>query len=472
MALVSGFRAAASLSLRTSSSASICWRTSRLAPLCTLSAATAGLGRVAEESISDDRWPRTRADSRERLGLQIANQERSSRRHQDAGLSSAVSSEGLGVKGEVLDAARNRDWAAARAAFDRLEKPERVVYNSLLHAADRCNRRREAEIIFSEMQEKSIVRSEIAYTSVINLCARDGDTDRVFELLKQLRSEGLQPDVMVYSAALAGYSRTFDVEGAAARWKEMLEGGVRPTSIAFISLLNVYAASRDPVSARVRLAEMASFGLVPQTPHWNVLLKACLRKPDAEGALAALGEMRAAGVSPNVVSFTTALAAIHAQQLPGSQARAEALCHEMSALGVQADSFFVEERVRGQLGELQYQGSRGRRASMETLGLGTLESAAETLRKAREVGIRVGPRTLQLETELADVLAFRGRASSGAATAAASPSVSSVPSSPSAADWVEVRSAEHGIYFWDRSTGTTQWTRPAGLSASDTISAA
>ncbi|CAE8672292.1 unnamed protein product, partial [Polarella glacialis] len=118
--------------------------------------ATAGLGRVAEESISDDRWPRTRADSRERLGLQIANQERSSRRHQDAGLSSAVSSEGLGVKGEVLDAARNRDWAAARAAFDRLEKPERVVYNSLLHAADRCNRRREAEIIFSEMQEKSI----------------------------------------------------------------------------------------------------------------------------------------------------------------------------------------------------------------------------------------------------------------------------------------------------------------------------
>eukprot|EP00931_Biecheleriopsis_adriatica_P066223 TRINITY_DN40621_c0_g1_i1.p1 TRINITY_DN40621_c0_g1~~TRINITY_DN40621_c0_g1_i1.p1 ORF type:complete len:504 (-),score=91.28 TRINITY_DN40621_c0_g1_i1:56-1513(-) len=417
--------------------------------------------------FQEDFRPLSRADSRERLGLQLKNKEKVARRQQDAGWRSGVSAASLEAKAALMRAATSRNWDAARAAFDSLDSPEQVVYNSLLHVADRCRRRREAEGVFAEMAKQGVSRNVLAYTSLINLAARDGDTQRIQELMASLREEGLKPDVMVYSAALAGNGRACNVAGAVALWQEMLQAGVQPTSISFISLLNVFASAGDPASAREQMAGMQRFGLSPETPHWNALLKACLRKPDARAALAALEEMSSTGTRPNVVSYTAVLGTLHAEQPENWREHAEALCRQMQEQGVKPDAFFVEERVRGQLGELHCLGSRMRKAGLEALDTATLQSAAATLQDARETNIRVGPRTSQLEQDVLQVLSLRTQ------TATDSPEreprnevaagVSEGLSKSPGADWVEVCSAEHGTYFWDRASGITQWERPDGI---------
>eukprot|EP00933_Yihiella_yeosuensis_P005306 TRINITY_DN109796_c0_g1_i1.p1 TRINITY_DN109796_c0_g1~~TRINITY_DN109796_c0_g1_i1.p1 ORF type:complete len:464 (+),score=80.83 TRINITY_DN109796_c0_g1_i1:14-1405(+) len=400
----------------------------------------------------------TRAASRERQGLDLGNEELGERRKDPMRFGTATE-EALEVKEAMTKALDMRDWSGVRAAFDAMPQPEQVVYTFLLHAADRCNKRFEAEDIFAEMKNKGVFRSEIAFTSLINLCAREGDVGRVRQLMQELKSEGLTPDVMVYSAALTAFGRSGDSDGGLALWQEMISSGVQPTAISYIAFLNVSAAARDPAASRERLMEMAKFGLRPQAAHWNAVLKACKLADDANFALQILEEMKTSSVPPNIVSYTAAIGSLHAERSAGWPEKVKALRSDMESQGIQPDSFFIQESIKGQLGDFWHvSGFRAKRAALEALDYATLQGALDDLKFARGKGIRLTARTAKLEEELQEVLSspFRGQ------RAANPPPLSGATVAPKAADWVEVHSQEHGRpYYWDRVSGVTQWERPA-----------
>ena len=52
------------------------------------------------------------------------------------------------------------------------------------------------------MRSRGLVPNEITYNSVINACAKGGESQRALNLLDEMRSRGLVPDEITYSSVI------------------------------------------------------------------------------------------------------------------------------------------------------------------------------------------------------------------------------------------------------------------------------
>eukprot|EP00928_Gymnodinium_smaydae_P026728 TRINITY_DN208_c1_g1_i1.p1 TRINITY_DN208_c1_g1~~TRINITY_DN208_c1_g1_i1.p1 ORF type:complete len:470 (+),score=95.04 TRINITY_DN208_c1_g1_i1:51-1412(+) len=396
-------------------------------------------------------------DNRATLGISLENTEKLQRRQPDRAFDGEDRAPPSALaKREIREAASRRDWQAARARF--LEGPPApVTFAAIMYAADRCGKLEEGEEFYAQMRQAGFARAD-AFTSLINLNCRYGNMTRARELLAEMRACNLVVDAMVFSALLNGAAKLADAECAQSIWQEMLSVGIKPTLIGFVSLMNAYAEAGRVDLAIASLDQILQHGLQPQAVHWNIVLKACKMKPDAATARREFQRMRAAGFEPIIVTYTALLGAIWRSAEPGWEAEVETLLSDMSKAGVPHDLRFVEERIASRLG--CYASEALTRTASE-LDAGRLEEAAAYFRAFETSSPENLPRRAELVRR--DLEQLLQRVGSLGASRTQDASAAPGDSSASTSDWVEVQSAAHGNYFWNRISGATQWERPAGV---------
>lgn len=141
--------------------------------------------------------------------------------------------------------------------------------NSLLDLYAKCGKIREAERLFDEMEEKSVV----SWTSLIVGLAVNGFGGRALELFKKLEEEGLVPSEITFVGVLYACSHCGLVDEAFAYFERMKkEFGIVPKIEHYGCMVDLLGRAGLVKQAYEYIQEMP---LPPNAVIWRTLLGAC-----------------------------------------------------------------------------------------------------------------------------------------------------------------------------------------------------
>ena len=161
----------------------------------------------------------------------------------------------------------------------------------------------------------------IAFTSLLNAYAAQGDVGKALRVLAQMTDSGVQPNTVTYTSLVNAHVRAGDLPGA---WKvvdRMRKHGAEPNAHTFTTLLSAHAKAGQVKEAWGVLDTMAEAGTKANVVTYNCLLQAHVRSGDVAGAARVLGKMEDAGISNDPVTFRNLISlCLKAGDIPGARA--------------------------------------------------------------------------------------------------------------------------------------------------------
>ncbi|RKO92532.1 hypothetical protein BDK51DRAFT_28358 [Blyttiomyces helicus] len=133
------------------------------------------------------------------------------------------------------------------------------------------------------------------YNIVLNMFAKLGGVEWCEKIVGEMRSNGVQLDVVTYTTVMEAYTKDNNIEGARARLDEMLAEGIVPTAAPFCILGNLYARLYDHEALEALYDEMTALRVAPTRTFFGILLRNSTRLGPTKTRLA---EMRKLGISP------------------------------------------------------------------------------------------------------------------------------------------------------------------------------
>ena len=137
--------------------------------------------------------------------------------------------------------------------------------------------------------------------------------DRALRLLAAMRSEGssVRPNVVTYNAAIRACAEGLNPRGAFDLLDQLRDDGLRPTIVTYGSLMTACERVGDIEGAsRVFRAIRAEDGMDANEIVYGAAISCCRKAGEAERALLLLRKMIGEGLSPNTATFNTVVAAL------------------------------------------------------------------------------------------------------------------------------------------------------------------
>jgi pentatricopeptide repeat protein len=247
-----------------------------------------------------------------------------------------------GVQAEkILDA------MIARSELDPSLAPNRIIFNSIIHAWSRQGNTEQAEATFERMKEDPTIDIETGdYNALLSTYARNGNARKAEGVLKDMLESGCEPSIISYNCILDSW-RQGDEPGAAERAESILEtlqsnfdkgeSDIRPNGRSYSSVASAYVKSgrTDSVAQAERLLSLAEErGHAGDSYLYNSVLDAWATSGQKDAAIKAeevLNDMEKAG-SINTVSYNTVIKAWKLSNSRDAAKRAEALLNRMEKL--------------------------------------------------------------------------------------------------------------------------------------------
>ena len=153
-------------------------------------------------------------------------------------------------------------------------------------------------------------------------------------MLEQMRSEGIEPNVITYSAAISACEKGKKWEKALSLLEQMRDARIKPDVISYSAAISACEKGGQWERALSLLEQMRGEGIEPDVISYSAAISACEKGSQWEKALSLLEQMRDEGIKPNVISYN---AAISACEKGGQWKKALLLFKQMRELGVQPD---------------------------------------------------------------------------------------------------------------------------------------
>jgi len=146
--------------------------------------------------------------------------------------------------------------------------PDEISYNAVLAA---CRDPAEAKGIVKEMRMSRRNRhgatppSRITYTHAISACrkAKEPDLETALYFLEAAKSDGIEPNVFMYSAAIWTAERCGDSDIALAILDKMKEVKCEPNAVTYLGVISTLAVAGRAIEAIQMFEEMKSSGIDP-----------------------------------------------------------------------------------------------------------------------------------------------------------------------------------------------------------------
>jgi pentatricopeptide repeat protein len=168
-----------------------------------------------------------------------------------------------------------------------------VIYCSVLKGFSHQKRFDRLWAVYQEMLVQKVVFSIVTFNTLVDACSRCAEMNRIPDLLQSMMSQGIEPNLITYSAILKGYCQENRLDEAF----ELLEGMLQSTKFK------------------------------PDEIMYNTLLDGCARQGYYERGMTLLGEMEKAGIKPSCFTLSVLVKmASRAKRLD----RAFGLCDEIS----------------------------------------------------------------------------------------------------------------------------------------------
>merc|ERR1719169_230749 len=126
------------------------------------------------------------------------------------------------------------------------------------------------------MLEQKVKFSIVTFNTMVDACSRCGEMKRIPELLRSMVSQGIEPNLITYSAILKGYCQENRLDEAF----ELMQGMVqttkfKPDEIMYNTLLDGCARQGLYERGFKVLSEMEADGISPSNFPLSLLVKLC-----------------------------------------------------------------------------------------------------------------------------------------------------------------------------------------------------
>merc|ERR1719272_1206095 len=176
---------------------------------------------------------------------------------------------------------RNGDTEGAYDLIQQIQDDENcrgslnsVVYCSVLKGFTREKKMDRAMEVYKEMRNGNFELSVIMFNTLIDACARCGRMDYLPNLVADMKTQGLQPNVVTYSTMLKGHCQNGEVQKGFAILEQMkTEAHLKPDEIMYNSLLDGCAQNNLFEEGLRLLEEMQTGGVKPSNFTLSIVVK-------------------------------------------------------------------------------------------------------------------------------------------------------------------------------------------------------
>lgn len=151
-------------------------------------------------------------------------------------------------------------------------------------------------------------------TTLIEVCARRGDTDRALDTYHRMRAaptdSKLAPTVHAYTAAMRAAAEGGRPAAALAIWDDMQNAGCKPTGHAYSAVISACAAGGEWQRAVALFDEMMKWGVKPDVVSCTALVTALGADGQWERAEKVVEWMLRNDIRPNVRTYTALVGAL------------------------------------------------------------------------------------------------------------------------------------------------------------------
>jgi len=165
-----------------------------------------------------------------------------------------------------------------------------VIYCSVLKGFSRQRKFDRLWDVYQEMLVYKCQFSIVTFNTMIDACSRNGEMKRIGPLVESMLSQGIEPNLITYSAILKGYCQDNHLEEAY-QLMETCKAKFKPDEIMYNSLLDGYARQGLYDSGIVLLREMEASGINPSNFTLSVLVKLCSRAKRVDRAFEIVTEI-------------------------------------------------------------------------------------------------------------------------------------------------------------------------------------
>lgn len=208
------------------------------------------------------------------------------------------------------------------------------VYSLAMLSALNCGLYQQVPRIAARAREQRVALTEASYTILIQALTEAGASDQAVECLDTMVSEGLQPNVISYAAAMAASREKPQV--VMKLLERMKSEGCVPNTIVLTTAINSLSREGGQFTdmAYAILADMEANGPEPNIYTYNTVTRAFAEQGRLDEALDVLKSIKRRGLRPDRFTFTTLLMAAGRNKCSG---RVNEILTIMKQAGVQPD---------------------------------------------------------------------------------------------------------------------------------------
>lgn len=187
---------------------------------------------------------------------------------------------------------------------DELTRNNVSICNSVLSCLVRNGKFESSIKVFRQMKQDGLVPDIVTYSALLTGCAKvnDGYT-KALELVQEMKYNGVHMDNVLYGTLLYVCASNNRCKEAESYFKQMKEEGHTPNIFHYSSLVNAYSVDGNYEKAEVIIEEMKSAGLVPNKVILTTLLKVYVRGGLFEKSRELLNELEALGYAEDEMPY-------------------------------------------------------------------------------------------------------------------------------------------------------------------------
>lgn len=160
-----------------------------------------------------------------------------------------------------------------------------VIYCSVLKGFSHQKRFDRMWTVYKEMLGLKLQFSIVTFNTLVDACSRNGEMSRIPALLKDMVAQGINPNIITYSAILKGYCQENRIEEAFSVVQGMIQTtSFRPDEIMFNTLLDGCARQGLYERGIGVLEDMQKAGVAPTNFTLSVLVKLASRSRKLDNA--------------------------------------------------------------------------------------------------------------------------------------------------------------------------------------------
>jgi len=117
------------------------------------------------------------------------------------------------------------------------QKPDEIMYNSILDGCAKEHRTEDALALFDEMKREGVRPSNYTLCTLVKLLGRVRQLTQAFNLVDELRADGLRPNIQVYTCLMSACIDNRQLERALQLHDQVIRSGCQPDQKMYSSLV-------------------------------------------------------------------------------------------------------------------------------------------------------------------------------------------------------------------------------------------